>query len=106
MKPVTIHAAKTHLSRLIAKACAGEEVVIARGKTPLVRLVPMTRSKEIPHGRIFGAAKGLAHLDDAFFDPLPEEELALWEGRGPLPDPLDPGAPVGNPPRKVARKGK
>src|SRR5262249_16465965 len=82
MKPVTVHAAKTHLSRLIAKACAGEDVVMGRGKTPVVRLVPIAPSgPKIPQGRIFGAAKGLFKLDDSFFEPLPDEELALWEGR-------------------------
>ena len=39
MKTVTIHKAKTELSKLIEKACRGEEIVIARGKKPLVRLV-------------------------------------------------------------------
>jgi antitoxin (DNA-binding transcriptional repressor) of toxin-antitoxin stability system len=100
MKPFTVHAAKTHLSRLIAKACAGEEVVIARGKTPLVRLVPIAGPNEPPIGRIRGAAKGLGYLDDSFFDPLPESELALWEGRGPTPDPLDEPLPKAGRARK------
>ena len=38
---ITIHAVKTHLSRLIQRACNGEDIVIARGKTPLVHLVPI-----------------------------------------------------------------
>jgi antitoxin (DNA-binding transcriptional repressor) of toxin-antitoxin stability system len=81
MKPVTVHAAKTHLSRLIARACAGEDVVIARGKTPVVRLVPVAAGAMPGKARVPGALKGLIKLDDAFFEPLPEEELALWEGR-------------------------
>jgi prevent-host-death family protein len=76
MKPITIHAAKTNLSKLIAKACAGEEVIIARGNKPVVRLVPVEAPK--PRRR-FGAMKGLIKLDDSFFDPLPPDELALWE---------------------------
>lgn len=48
----TIHAAKTVLSRLIKRACAGEEVVIARGDTPVVRLVPLGTA---PRKRRFGA---------------------------------------------------
>ena len=39
--PVTIHAAKTHLSALVARAEAGEEIIIARGKTPVAKLVPL-----------------------------------------------------------------
>ena len=52
MKTVTVHTAKTHLSRLIEKAEAGEEVVIARGKVPAVRLVPVRAGKP---ARRFGA---------------------------------------------------
>jgi prevent-host-death family protein len=75
-KPITVHAAKTHLSRLIERACAGEDVVIARGKTPVVRLVPIPLR---PVGRRFGAMQGKAHVTAAFFEPLPEDEVAAWE---------------------------
>jgi prevent-host-death family protein len=84
MATVTIHEAKTQLSKLIARAEAGEEIVIARGKEPVVRLSPV-RAK--PHRRVFGAMKGKwPDLPDAFwFEPLPEEELRLWEGEGEDP---------------------
>jgi prevent-host-death family protein len=72
----TIHDAKTNLSRLIERACAGEEVVIARGKTPVVKLVPIR--EEAPH-RKFGSMKERARVTRAFFEPLPEEELSAWE---------------------------
>jgi len=75
MTTYTIHAAKTHLSRLIEEACGGEEIVIARGKEPLVRLVPLVQQ---PHGRVFGAMRGRAAVTDAFFEPLPTEELDAW----------------------------
>ncbi|WP_425994071.1 type II toxin-antitoxin system Phd/YefM family antitoxin [Caulobacter sp. DWR1-3-2b1] len=77
MTVVTIHYAKTHLSRLLAEVEAGGEVVIARGKTPIGRLVPVapTRPK-----RVFGSMQGQIAVDEAFFEPLPDEELALWEG--------------------------
>lgn len=71
----SIHDAKTHLSRLIERACAGEDIVIARGKTPVVRLVPV--DSEAPC-RKFGAMKGRARVTEAFFEPLPEDELAAW----------------------------
>jgi antitoxin (DNA-binding transcriptional repressor) of toxin-antitoxin stability system len=79
MTTVTIHQAKTQLSRLIAKAEAGEEVVIMRGKTPVARLEPISQGKP---KLSFGMLKGkIPPIPDAFFfDPLPEEELRLWEG--------------------------
>jgi len=75
---VTIHQAKTQLSKLIAKAQAGEEVVIMRGKRPIARLLPIiqTQGKRLP-----GRLKGKIGLPNSFFfDPLPEAELRAWEG--------------------------
>jgi len=79
MTVVTIHQAKTQLSKLIAKAEAGEEVVIMRGKTPVAKLTAVATGK--PRMR-FGMLKGKmpALPDEFFFDPLPEDELRLWEG--------------------------
>ena len=77
MVTVNVHEAKTHLSRLLAQVEAGEDVVIARGGEPVARLVPLQERGK----RQFGALKGKIDLDDSFFDPLPEDELALWEGR-------------------------
>ena len=75
MQRVTIHAAKTHLSRLIAAALAGEEVVIARGNTPVVRLVPIAK----PAFQI-GLLAGQLGTGPGFLAPLDETDLALWEG--------------------------
>ena len=76
---VTIHHAKTNLSKLIARVEAGEEVVIMRGKNPVARLAPMAKKKV---NRRFRHAEGQnsGFPDEFFFDPLPEEELRLWEG--------------------------
>ncbi len=80
MATVTIHEAKTNLSKLIARVEAGEEIIIARGKEPVARL----QGIKPKHGK-----RGLAGVmkdkwpdlpDSFFFDPLPEEELAAWEG--------------------------
>ena len=81
MATVTIHQAKTQLSKLIARAEAGEEIVIARGKEPVVRLARVEAS---PKKRKAGALKGIwpEIPDSFFFDPLPEDELRLWEGEG------------------------
>lgn len=76
MKVVTIHAAKTHLSRLIEEVAAGEQVVIARGKDPVARLVPIAPPAK---GRVFGAMRGRARVDQRFFAPLPDEEIDAWE---------------------------
>jgi prevent-host-death family protein len=77
----TIHEAKTNLSRLIARASAGEEIIIAKGKEPIVRLTPVTPRSPGKRG-IAGSMKGIRpELPDSFFfDPLPEEELKAWEG--------------------------
>jgi antitoxin (DNA-binding transcriptional repressor) of toxin-antitoxin stability system len=72
----TVHAAKTQLSRLIEKARSGEEVIIARGDTPVVRPVALAERRR---SRRFGAMKGRARLGDAFFAPLPGAELRAGE---------------------------
>lgn len=73
---VTIHDAKTNLSRLIRKASSGEEVIIARGSKPAARLVPIaeTRVRRKP-----GALKGTLVVGREFFDALPAGELSAWE---------------------------
>ncbi|MDZ4762759.1 MAG: type II toxin-antitoxin system Phd/YefM family antitoxin [Alphaproteobacteria bacterium] len=75
--PVTIHAAKTHLSKLIARVEQGEEIIIARGDKPVARLVPIetTRKPRVP-----GRLQGLVDVGPEFFEPLPEDELRAWEG--------------------------
>jgi prevent-host-death family protein len=75
MQTVTVHTAKTHLSQLLARVEAGEEVVLARGKVPIAKLVPFSPPAV---RRQFGAMRGQVRLDAAFFDPLPDEELADW----------------------------
>lgn len=71
MKTITIHKAKTQLSKLIEEACRGEEIVIARGAEPVVRLVAI----QSPKGdRKPGALKGKIHIGPKFFEPLPPEE--------------------------------
>ncbi len=86
MTTVTVHHAKTHLSRLIAAAERGEEVIIARGTKPAVKLVPADALIAIPPQqrapRVPGRLKGLVALDDSFFEPMSEEDLRLWEGEG------------------------
>jgi prevent-host-death family protein len=77
MTTVTIHKAKTQLSKLIEQAQRGEEVIIARGKEPVARLVAYAPEQR---KRGFGSMKGKVWLDESFWEPLPDEELKLWEG--------------------------
>jgi prevent-host-death family protein len=76
MTTITIHKAKTNLSSLIKKACRGEEIVIARGSEPVVRLVPVAGARG---NRKPGALKGKLTVGPKFFAPLPPEELKFWE---------------------------
>jgi prevent-host-death family protein len=76
METVTIHKAKTELSRLIERACRGEEIVIARGKKPVVRLVAI---EDKQGQRKPGALRGKLKVGPEFFEPLPPEELEGWE---------------------------
>jgi prevent-host-death family protein len=76
MSVVTIHQAKTHLSRLIERASQGEEVIIARGAKPVARLVPVG---EIKGKRQPGSLRGKLSVGPEFFEPLPNSELVGWE---------------------------
>lgn len=78
---VSVHEAKTHLSRLIERVLAGEEVVIARNKEPVVRLVREAGAKKKP---LLGAMKGrLGDVEDDLWKPWTDEELGLteWENK-------------------------
>ncbi|WP_419915460.1 type II toxin-antitoxin system Phd/YefM family antitoxin [Candidatus Poriferisodalis sp.] len=72
---VNVHEAKTHLSKLLSRVEAGEEIVIARAGKPCARLVPLKPRKRRTPGRLRGIT-----VPPEFFDPLPDDELALWEG--------------------------
>jgi prevent-host-death family protein len=76
MKTVTIHEAKTNLSRLIAKVGEGEEIIIARGADPVARLLPL---RGIRGRRRPGSMKGKIRIGRQFFEPLPPRELRAWE---------------------------
>lgn len=69
MSTVSVHEAKTHLSRLLQRVEAGEEVVIARAGEPVARLVPVSKTMPRQPGRL----KGLIRIGDDFDDPLPAD---------------------------------
>jgi prevent-host-death family protein len=76
MRFIKVHEAKTNLSKLIERACRGEEVIIARGSTPVVRLVAI---REGQGRRQPGVLRGKLRVGPEFFEPLPAEELTPWE---------------------------
>ncbi len=90
MSTVTIHEAKTHLSRLIKEALAGGEVTITKGRTgeELVRIVPAKpiASKRRQLGWLRHDSRGRDPLAYGFWDPVPDVELALWNGEVDDPD--------------------
>ena len=71
---VNMHQAKTELSKLVARALAGEEVIVTRRGTPVVRLVPISQQ------RTPGFLKGSIWIAPDFDAPLPEEVLREFEG--------------------------
>ena len=83
---VTIHAAKTHLSALVARAEAGEEIVIARGNTPVAKLVPLHPPAPVKR-RSFGCLAHLGSVGEAALESWSEDELTEWE-EGHPGDPL------------------
>ena len=71
-RTVNVQEAKTHLSALLARVEAGERVILSRHGKPIAQLVPLD---PLPRRRL-GFLEG--SVDDAFFEPLPDEELDRW----------------------------
>jgi len=79
MQTVNIRAAKTHLSRLVDAAAAGEEIIIARAGKPIARLVSL--APPATKKRVLGRLAGQFTIPDDFDAPLPDDVLAAFEGR-------------------------
>jgi prevent-host-death family protein len=73
MRPINVHEAKTHLSRLLERAHAGEEIVISKSGEPYARLVALAGSRP---KRAAGTLKDFVEMGGAFFEPLPFD----WTG--------------------------
>jgi prevent-host-death family protein len=75
VETVSVHEAKTHLSRLLAQVAEGRDIVITNRGRPVARLTAVAD----PPRRKLGWLSGF-DVPDSFFEPLPEEELRAWEG--------------------------
>jgi prevent-host-death family protein len=76
MSEVTIHEAKTHLSRLLRRVSAGETIIIMRGRKPVARLAPLESRAQ----RELGFDKGAVKVAADFDAPLPEDVLRDFDG--------------------------
>ncbi len=88
MVAINIHEAKAHLSEYLARVEAGETVIISRRNKPVAKLVPVETEQEKLKPRPIGLAKGMGHVPPEFFEPLDDELLDLFEGKGCDGDPL------------------
>jgi prevent-host-death family protein len=80
MATVNMHEAKTHLSRLVERAAAGEEIVIAKAGTPVAKLIAYQERRE---PRKPGGWEGKVWIAPDFDDELPEEIAAAFSGERP-----------------------
>jgi prevent-host-death family protein len=80
VQTVNVHAAKTHFSRLVDQAAAGEEIIIAKAGKPVAKLVPLTPPHDRPKRRL-GALAGVAVVPAGFDAPLPDDVISAFEGR-------------------------
>ena len=76
MISVNVHEAKTHLSRLLERAAAGEEILISKAGKPMAKLTPLSKPQT---NRVPGLDKGVIQIPDDFDAPLPDDLLELFE---------------------------
>ena len=76
MKSVNVHEAKTHLSRLLERVAAGEEIIISKAGKPMAKLIPLSKPQM---DRVAGLDEGVFRIPEDFDAPLPEDILELFE---------------------------
>jgi prevent-host-death family protein len=76
MISVNVHEAKTHLSRLLKRVAAGEEILISKAGKPMAKLMPISKPQT---NRVPGLDKGVVQIPDHFDAPLPDDVLELFE---------------------------
>jgi prevent-host-death family protein len=79
MQTFNVHAAKTHFSRLVDEAAAGEEIIIAKAGKPVAKLVPLNPT--VKARRRLGMLQGMGEVSADFDAPLPDDLLDAFEGR-------------------------
>jgi antitoxin (DNA-binding transcriptional repressor) of toxin-antitoxin stability system len=77
---LNIHEAKTHLSRYVKRLAQGERILLCLRNVPIAEIVPLSPRQTEP--RPIGLAQGSFTVPGSFFEPLPEEVLNAFEGRG------------------------
>lgn len=77
---LNVHEAKTHLSRYLAKVAEGETILLCKRNEPVAEIRPIPPARKKP--RPIGLAKGEFTIPPEFFDPLPDDLLDLFEGKG------------------------
>ena len=80
MIKLNIHDAKTHLSKYLAKLAKGETIVLCKRNTPIAEIRPLPAARSKP--RPLGLGKGTVKIAPSFFEPLPDDLLDLFEGKG------------------------
>jgi len=82
MIKVNVYEAKTHLSRYLDEAAAGNRVIICRRNVPVAELLPLQQTP-LREPRSIGLGRGLVKIDERFFEPLPDDLLDGFEGSEP-----------------------
>lgn len=77
---LNVHEAKTHLSKYLDRIEAGEAILLCRRNVPIAEIRPLPRRRTTP--RPLGLATGQVTIPPSFFEPLDDELLDLFEGRG------------------------
>jgi len=80
MIKLNIHEAKTHLSKYLSRLAKGETILLCKRNTPIAEIRPLPATPRKP--RPIGLGKGTFAVPDSFFEPLPDELLDLFEGKG------------------------
>ncbi len=80
MIKLNIHEAKTYLSKYLINLEKGESILLCKRNQPIAEIRPL---RSVPQGqRPFGLAKGTITMPNSFWDPLPDDDLNLFEGKG------------------------
>jgi len=80
MTRINVHEAKTHLSKVLDRVEKGETVILCRRNLPIAEIRPVAKEPEKPY-RQFGTLKGMVHVTEAFFEPMPADFMEHFGGQ-------------------------